>query len=171
MAVAHVDPDQPDVEQPKRKGARRGRVENQHEMLRHLAAELGIAVRDVRRHLPVFRPELAERPLTRGHCVDVPRPCPYVACPHNLYLEVSDETGNIQRTFADRQPGEMEWSCSLDEAARHGLTLEEVSRRLGVTRERVRQIEERALRKIARATGADLILGPMRRRGLIAPAD
>lgn len=39
-------------------------------------------------------------------------------------------------------------SCVLDVAALGGLTLEEVGDILGVTRERVRQIEHIALRKL-----------------------
>jgi len=165
MAVAHVDPEEPDVPRPKHKGQRRGRIENRHEMLRHLASELGIGIREARHHLPVFRPELAERPLTRGHCADVPRPCPYVACAHNLFLEAHDDTGNLLHTFAGREPGEMRWSCALDEADRKGLTLQEVASRLGVTRERVRQIEEKALRKISRATGGEREVRPERGEG------
>jgi transcriptional regulator len=40
--------------------------------------------------------------------------------------------------------------CVLDIADQGELTLEEIGKLTGVTRERVRQIEEKALRKLAR---------------------
>ncbi len=46
-------------------------------------------------------------------------------------------------------------SCLLDAADRGGMTLEEVSQILGVTRERVRQIEEMALIKLKRKQTLD----------------
>lgn len=172
MAVAHVDPAEPDNAAPTRAGGKRkSRVENRLVMLMHLAEELsvrsGARIRssEIGRHLPIIRPELADRPRSRGDCIDVPRPCPYVACSQNLYLEARDDTGNIQRAFADREPGEMQWSCALDEAAKGGLTLEETARRLGITRERARQIEERAVSKMKRATGHDLGLPVERGEG------
>jgi len=47
-------------------------------------------------------------------------------------------------------PEEMTFSCALDEAAAHpdGLTLDLLANRLNVTRERARQIEESAVRKL-----------------------
>lgn len=34
------------------------------------------------------RPEPITRPVTRGDCRDVPRPCPWVSCRFNLLLDV-----------------------------------------------------------------------------------
>jgi sigma-70-like protein len=90
----------------------------------------------------------AERPTTRGECVDGPRPCPWVTCRHNLYLDVV-ESGSIRLNFPDQEPWEVEYSCSLDEADAGGRVLEEVGYRMNLTRERVRQVERSALAKVA----------------------
>jgi len=90
---------------------------------------------------------LPERPRTRGDCVDGPRPCPWVSCRWNLYLDVSPATGAIKWNWPDREPADMDpdGSCVLDVAARDGVTLEEVGGFLRLTRERVRQIEVKGL--------------------------
>lgn len=56
------------------------------------------------------------RPVVRGECGDVPRPCPFVSCRHHLYLEVNPETGSITLNFPGLDPWEMASSCSLDVA-------------------------------------------------------
>ncbi|NJK32323.1 MAG: DNA-binding protein [Deltaproteobacteria bacterium] len=88
------------------------------------------------------------RPSRRGDCANVPRPCPYVSCKHHLYLDVEPITGSIRFNASGREPWEIEASCSLDEAEEGGLTLEQVGQRLGLTRERARQLEARALEKM-----------------------
>jgi hypothetical protein len=77
--------------------------------------------------------------------VNCERPCPWVSCKHNQYLDVNEETGAIKLNFPDLQPEEMQHSCSLDLADRHGITLEEVASTLNLTRERIRQVEVRGL--------------------------
>lgn len=88
-----------------------------------------------------------ERPRTRGEC-GTERPCPWVGCRHNLYLDVSPDTGVIKIRFPDREPWEIEHSCSLDLADDASITLERVGEILNVTRERVRQIETQATRRL-----------------------
>lgn len=93
------------------------------------------------------------RPTTRGDCLQgehAQRPCPFVSCRHNLYLEVSALDGALTMRFPDREPWEMTRSCALDEvdANPDGMTLDDAGQRFGVTRERARQIEESALRKV-----------------------
>ena len=92
-----------------------------------------------------------QRPRKRGDCAGGMRPCPWVGCRHHLYLDVRRESGNIKFNYGG-DPTEMSETCSLDVAEREGVTLEEVGRLLGLTRERVRQMESRLLvqlRKVA----------------------
>jgi hypothetical protein len=92
-----------------------------------------------------------DRPKTRGDCLDGPRPCVFVGCQHNLYLDVNKKTGSMALSFPDLSPWEMKESCALDVADRGGLILEEVGDILDLTRERIRQLEEQALAKLRAA--------------------
>lgn len=74
------------------------------------------------------------------------RPCPWVSCKYHLYLEVKP-SGNLTVFHPDTEVHDMPVSCVLDVADRKGQTLEEVGAILGVTRERVRQIETAGQRK------------------------
>lgn len=96
------------------------------------------------------------RPKTRGECVEGERPCPFVSCAHNLYLDVSRRTGAIKLNFPDLEPEEMRDSCALDVADRGGETLEGVGAVMNMTRERVRQVEVRALSELLTKHGIDL---------------
>ncbi len=86
-------------------------------------------------------------PLTRAGCADLPRPCPHVGCRHHLYLDVQ-AGGNLRLAFAEKEPEELEYSCSLDIADGGARILDEMAGVLGVTRERTRQIFERAVKKM-----------------------
>ena len=88
------------------------------------------------------------RPKTRGECINGPRPCPWVSCKHHLYLDVSPKTGAIKLNFPDIDVDEMTESCALDVADRGGTTLEEVGPIMNLTRERIRQLEVKALAKL-----------------------
>jgi Sigma-70, region 4 len=95
------------------------------------------------------------RPRTRAECVNGPRPCLFVSCKHNLYLDVNPETGSIKLNFPDKEIWELEHTCALDVAEKGGITLEEVGAIMNLTRERIRQVETRGLAKLREATEDD----------------
>src|SRR5581483_6244692 len=70
-------------------------------------------------------------------------------------LEITD-AGSIRVPHPTAGPTDTTPSCALDVAAEGGTTLEEIAGILNVTRERVRQIEERALIKVRRRSRAQL---------------
>lgn len=121
--------------------------------------------RDLRRRRLVgdMEPEEAEllksiegmRPRKRAECVNGPRPCLFVSCKHNLYLDVNPETGSIKLNFPDKEIWELEHTCALDVAEKGGITLEEVGAIMNLTRERIRQVETRGLAKLREATEDD----------------
>jgi hypothetical protein len=94
----------------------------------------------------------ASRPRTRADCINGPRPCLFVSCKHNLYLDVNPETGSIKLNFPDKEIWELEHTCALDVAEKGGITLEEVGEIMNLTRERIRQVETRGLAKLREAT-------------------
>jgi hypothetical protein len=87
-----------------------------------------------------------DRPRVRADCEEVARPCPYVGCRHNLFLDVGKKTGAIKYNFPDREPEDMpaDQSCALDVVEYHpgGVSLEVVGDLMNLTRERTRQIED-----------------------------
>jgi hypothetical protein len=95
------------------------------------------------------------RPRKRAECVNGPRPCLFVSCKHNLYLDVNPETGSIKLNFPDKEIWELEHTCALDVAEKGGITLEEVGAIMNLTRERIRQVETRGLAKLREATEDD----------------
>ena len=89
------------------------------------------------------------KPLKRSDCVHGARPCPYVSCKYNLYLDLVPPL-SIKLNFPDLEVHEMRESCVLDVANDGGITLEQLAELMNITRERARQIEEAALLKILR---------------------
>ena len=88
------------------------------------------------------------KPRHREDCLGGDRPCPFVSCKHHLYLDVSPRTGAIKLNFPDLEVWEMNETCALDIADRGGTTLEDVGAIMNLTRERIRQVEVRALAKL-----------------------
>lgn len=103
------------------------------------------ALRVINRREAELASETPWRPATRADCAGVPRPCPYVGCKYNLYLDVTS-SGSLKYGFPDLQVDEMTASCVLDVVEQEGaVTLERAGELMNVTRERMRQIEARAL--------------------------
>jgi hypothetical protein len=96
------------------------------------------------------------RPRVRADCLDVPRPCPFVSCRYNLFLDVGPN-GSLRSNFREWDPELLDPSmCALDHAERGGLTLQEVGHICKLTRERVRQLVEKSAAKLS--TNRRLIL-------------
>jgi hypothetical protein len=90
-----------------------------------------------------------------------------VSCRHHLALEIT-RYGSI-RVAVEGNPvsfdqiadavaaalPKLKETCVLDVAARGPITLEEIGELVQLTRERVRQVEEPALRKVRRAIEAE----------------
>ncbi len=97
-------------------------------------------------------PDTSERrlPMTRGKCPDV-RPCPHVTCKHHLAFDVNPKTGAIKTNFPHLEVDELAESCTLDVADAGGLTLEGVAEAMNLTRERIRQVEAKAVAKVKAA--------------------
>lgn len=83
---------------------------------------------------------------TTGEAIMHSRPCIFVACKYGLYLDVN--RGAIKTNFPGREPEDMVESCALDIADRGPHTLEEIAPILNLVRERVRQIEQIAKRRL-----------------------
>src|SRR6187402_1620224 len=88
------------------------------------------------------------KPQTRAECKGGPRPCPFISCKHHLYVDVSPRTGAIKLNFPDLEVWELSESCALDIADHGGTTLEDVGAIMNLTRERIRQVEVKALAKL-----------------------
>lgn len=93
----------------------------------------------------------ADRPVRRSDCAGVCRPCPYVSCKWNNYLEVG-ANGSIRYTFGEIDPLDVpsDMSCAMDliermavdiDVDQDGMTLEAIALVFSLCRERVRQLE------------------------------
>lgn len=109
-----------------------------------------------------------ERPVTRGDCLGLPRPCPFVGCRHHLYLDVKP-TGAITLCWPHLAPWEIPESCALDVAECGEHTLDEVGELLNVSQERVRKIEMLALDRLRAEHGRTLAAHLPARRGAATP--
>ena len=95
------------------------------------------------------------RPVTRADCAQGERPCPYASCKFHLYVDVA-MNGSLIMNFPDLELDEIPQTCSLDVADAGGVKLETIADLMNLTRERVRQLEARALSKLTSPSVAAL---------------
>lgn len=97
-------------------------------------------------------PYYETRPKTRGDCLNgenAARPCPWLSCRQNTYLDVNEETGSVKFNFPDIAVEDLPFNnCALDHADAGGLTLEAIGALVNTTRERARQVIDKALHRI-----------------------
>lgn len=163
--IAATDAEKPPAHPPASLWTGRESSDGKHRRKRAVRPQT-LSVRQLarqRRHLPVVRyPADVERPKTRADCANVPRPCPFVSCKWHLYLDVQPN-GSIRLNFPDLEPHQLppDASCAVDVGEQGQATLERVAEILNLTRERVRQIEERLLPEVAARAPElrDLIVG------------
>jgi hypothetical protein len=86
------------------------------------------------------------RPRVRADCKHSGRPCPYVGCRYHLYLDVTK--AGIRFNFPEYEVWDLPLSCALDVAEAEPTTLDEIAIACNLTRERVRQIQDKALEKL-----------------------
>jgi hypothetical protein len=103
----------------------------------------------------LYPPVDIPRPISRADCISAPRPCPWVACKHHLYLDVNPESGSIKINAPELEPWELKHTCTLDVAELEGITLQEIGEIMNLSRERVRQVVFGGLLKL-RTVGAEL---------------
>lgn len=96
-------------------------------------------------------PEGIARPKTRADCLpggdNAERPCPFASCRHHLALDV-DHRGHMKINHPATDVADLRESCVLDIADRGGATLHEVGEIMNITRERIRQLEGIAMRRL-----------------------
>lgn len=134
-----------DVPAPKRRGVgfRRTKTFTRKELRHQVVEERAAGGADLERQ--VLLAGLA-RPKKRWQCESGDRPCPFLTCRHHLAIEVTP-AGGLKLNHPGAELDELLDTCALDVADRGGVTLEEVAKRLSVTRERIRQEEVAAFLK------------------------
>lgn len=89
------------------------------------------------------------RPASRGECMPLERPCPFVACRHHLFLEVKP-CGSISFPFGkDLSALEtMPQTCALDAAEQGAWPIDDVAEALRLSRNGVRQLLDKGMANV-----------------------
>lgn len=85
-----------------------------------------------------------ERPLTRGDCARVERPCPWVSCRYHIGIDVNPQNGVV----IEHAGWENRYTCSLDLAEHGGLTAQEIAAVYEQSRQRIDEIVACACAKL-----------------------
>ena len=105
-----------------------------------------------------------QRPKTRGDCKYGLRPCPWISCKYHLAIEGVRANGEpkynkLLDIESKTNPEDIELNlyllpetCALDIADKGGCILEDVGELLGISRERIRQIEVHAVNALQEVT-------------------
>jgi len=120
-----------------------------------LAKELQIDANEVTEALKISGRHISmDAPLTQGdenRLLDVVENEEYPAPDHMLMSEsLKTEINRILSTLSDREAEVIKFYFGLNKE--HSLTLEEIGERFNLTRERVRQIKEKAIRRLRHAS-------------------
>lgn len=106
LAVSPPTPLTPDrVTSPRRRGYSLGTNTGAHAMALDRAESKRLKL-----HL------LPDLPANYGECYEMPRPCLFFRCRHNLWLDVKPESGSIRMNFPGQEPEDLEYTCSIDAA-------------------------------------------------------
>ncbi len=95
--------------------------------------------------------------VDRAACPTV-RPCPLYSCQHHLHVDDERPGRPHHGVSPPRKLRARAESCAIDVAERGELSAEQVSKVMGITAERVNQLEDRALAKVAAATAVQAYL-------------
>jgi len=98
----------------------------------------------VEKQIRLIRERIIPRPVTYADCEHIPMyDCPFLTCEHNLGIDLKSGGRVINKTGHPY--------CLLKLTEKGGLTLQEIGDIFGLTRERVRKIEEITLIKLRKS--------------------
>ena len=88
-----------------------------------------------------------KKPCVRADCASLPRPCPFISCKYNLFVEIGPK-GSLDFTWPRTQPHQMPQSCALDLADEGGLTVQELADEMRLGLDVVKKSVDAALRSV-----------------------
>lgn len=86
---------------------------------------------------------ISQYKLTKGRCLKCSEPCKDLKCRHHLYADL--------KLWQIAAAAPCSVTCTIKLGTLGGMTLDDVGLYLGMTRERIRQIESKALTKLSGA--------------------